>query len=538
MERLVAPGEGVGLREPGPVVGWVLLSALVLATVAAGLVGNGDLKLALAPLLLALLVCLVAVLPLRLPMLTLLVLAWALEVPGDAFAEGLVKTPWTMVGALLFGRLNQTLPVLSAEWLIPGLGQVFTPLVMSGLDLLVVLMFGVIAYRHHHRSRIDRTGWVDGPAPIRSFAWLSVLAVAWMCVWGFLHGGAPRFMFWQSLRWLYIPIIYALMRQALRGMPDALTVGKLLLGVGLFRAGEAILFRSWYPSVEVMGFATTHFDTVLFSTCLAILGALLLEMPSPATFRLAVLLAPIYYWAIRANNRRLAYADLALIALVFWFISPWRPIKRRAARVLALFSLPILLYVGVGWTSEAGPFGPVQKFRSMLDPKADTSTLWRELENTNLVFTYHESPLLGLGFGRPFHEHVKLPDVTGSYELEPYVPHNSVLGLWAFGGLLGFSLLWAIFPVGFFFTVRAYRWASTPMERVTALGAAAVQVCYLIQGYADLGFGSWGPVFTVATSYALVGKICVANGAWGRPRAEDVPAGGPVVVALPHPEKA
>jgi O-antigen ligase len=524
MERGVALGEGVGLREPRPIIGWLLLSALVLATVVAGLVGNGDLKLALAPSILALVVCLVAVLPLRVPMLTLLVLAWALEVPGDAFAEGLVHTPWRMVGALLFGRLNQTLPV--------------GPLVMSGFDFLVLLMFGVLAYRHHQRSMIDRRGWVDSPAPIRSFAWLSVLAVAWMCVWGFLHGGAPRFMFWQSLRWLYLPIIYALMRQALRGMPDALTVGKLLLGVGLFRAGEAILFRSWYPSVEVMGFATTHFDTVLFATCLAILGALLLEMPSPATFRLAVLLSPIYYWAIRANNRRLAYADLALIALVFWFITPWRPLKRRAARILALGALPILLYVGVGWTSEAGPFGPVQKFRSMLDPKADTSTLWRELENTNLVFTYHESPLLGLGFGRAFHEHIKLPDVTGSYELEPYVPHNSVLGLWAFGGLLGFSLLWALFPVGFFFTARAYRWASTPMERVTALGAAAVQICYLIQGYADLGFGSWGPVFTVATSYALVGKICLANGAWGRARAEDLPAGGPEIVAPPRPERA
>ncbi|HET9036141.1 MAG TPA: hypothetical protein VFN45_08045, partial [Myxococcaceae bacterium] len=78
---------------------------------------------------------------------------------------------------------------------------------------------------------------------------------------------------------------------------------------------------------------------------------------------------------------------------------------------------------------------------------------------------------------------------------------------------------------------------NTPLERVTALGAAAAQLCYLLQGYADLGFGSWGPVFTVATSYALVGKICVANGAWGSAPVEDVPSRGPVVVALPDPER-
>jgi hypothetical protein len=106
--------------------------------------------------------------------------------------------------------------------------------------------------------------------------------------------------------------------------------------------------------------------------------------------------------------------------------------------------------------------------------------------------------------------------VTSIYELEPYIPHNSVLGLWAFGGLLGFALLWAMFPVGLFFTVRAYRWARTPLERVAALGAASAQVSYLMQGYGDLGFGAWGPVFTVATAYVLVGKLCVANGAWSR----------------------
>jgi O-antigen ligase len=344
-------------------------------------------------------------------------------------------------------------------------------------------------------------------------------------------------MLWQGIRWLYLPVVYALMRQALRGMQDAPTVAKLLFGVGLFRAGEAILFRSWYPSVDVLPHATTHADTVLFVVCLAILGAALLELPSKQTFRLALVLSPLFLWAIKANNRRLAYAELALIAVVFWLLTPWRPLKRRVARVLVALSLPILLYVGAGWNSSSGVFGPVQKFRSMLDSKADSSTLWRDLENFNLVFTFRDNPLLGLGFGRPFEQKIQLPDVTAHYELEPYVPHNSVVGLWAYGGLLGFAVLWAVFPVGFFFTVRAYRWSRTPLERVTALGAAAVQVCYLVQGYADLGFGSWGPLFTLATAYALVGKICVANGAWGPGAKAELPPPGPVLMPVPAPDR-
>jgi len=39
-------------------------------------------------------------------------------------------------------------------------------------------------------------------------------------------------------------------------------------------------------------------------------------------------------------------------------------------------------------------------------------------------------------------------------------------------------------------------------------------VAFLMQGYGDLGFGTWGPVFTVATGYAVVGKICIARGGW------------------------
>ena len=109
-------------------------------------------------------------------MLTLLILAWALEVPATRSPRGWCKTPWKMVGALLFGKLNQTFPV--------------EPLVMSGFDLLVLLMFGVLAYRHHQRSMMDRSGLGGCAGPIRTFAWLSLVAVAWMCLWGVLHGGS------------------------------------------------------------------------------------------------------------------------------------------------------------------------------------------------------------------------------------------------------------------------------------------------------------------------------------------------------------
>jgi hypothetical protein len=67
-----------------------------------------------------------------------------------------------------------------------------------------------------------------------------------------------------------------------------------------------------------------------------------------------------------------------------------------------------------------------------------------------------------------------------------------VLGLWAFGGLLGFALLWLIYQVGVFFAVRAYRWSRNPTERITSLAAGAALICYPVQGYGDLGGRLYG----------------------------------------------
>ena len=486
---------------PRPVV-W-LLSTLVVATAAAVLVGNGQLGLALAPVLLALLVWGLWTLPLRVPMVALLGLAWATGTGGGLFAAGLVTNPLNTVGMLLWVKLNAVVPIPA--------------LVLKGFDVIGLLLIAVTVQRHVRRSTLDRVGWVDTPRPLTHFAALSILALVLMSARGLATGGSSRFMLWQCIGWIYLPIIYVLWRQALRGAGDAVLVGATVLSAGAFRAIEAIVLRLRFPSEDLMSYATSHTDSVLFSVCLGLLLAMILETPSRRTWKLASVLAPLYLWGAVANNRRLVWMELLMVAVFFWVVTPWRPMKRKLARGMFYTAIPLMLYVAAGWNKQSRFFYPVQQIHSMIDAKRDASTLWRDIENYNLIFTYGLSPVLGLGFGHPMVQRIWLPDVTGVYELEPYIPHNGFLGIWAFGGLVGFSLLWALFPVGMFFTVRAYRWSRTPRERVTALGAAAVQIAYVLQGWGDLGFGVLGPVFTVAASYALVGKICIANGAWMTP---------------------
>jgi hypothetical protein len=476
------------------------IAGVGLVTGYAAVAGDGDPAIALTPCLIALVLWGIGSLPLRVPMLALLALSWVVEVAGDAFAMELVETPLRTLGTFLFERLSLT---FSRD-----------ALIFRGFDVLLVLFAVVIVYRHTTRSQVDRVGWVEAPRPIRQFAVLVLFTLAWMTVSGLARGGSFRFALWQVTRHLYLPFVYLLMEEALRGAADAKAVGRIILGAGVFRAVEAIVLRQMYPSIEMFPHATTHHDSVLFATCVGILLALILERPTKRSVKICALLGPVYLWGMLANNRRLVWTEIAMVAIFFFLVTPWGRAKRFFARALVISLLPLLVYAAAGWNSKAGIFAPVQTIRSMFDSNVDGSTRWRDWENYDLIYTFRQNPLFGAGFGHPFVQATPLPDITRVYELEPYVPHNSVLGLWAFGGLFGFSLLWAIFPVGMFFTVRAYRWSRTPTERITALGAAAAQICYVLQGYGDLGFGTWGPVFTVATAYALVGKICVANGAW------------------------
>src|SRR5215831_1023507 len=85
----------------------------------------------------------------------------------------------------------------------------------------------------------------------------------------------------------------------LAGAVDAPTVGKIVLGVGVFRAGEVILVRWMFPSIELVPHATTHADSVLFSVCVCILLAMLLEMPGRRTLKLCLFLLPVFVWAMR-----------------------------------------------------------------------------------------------------------------------------------------------------------------------------------------------------------------------------------------------
>jgi O-antigen ligase len=121
-----------------------------------------------------------------------------------------------------------------------------------------------------------------------------------------------------------------------------------------------------------------------------------------------------------------------------------------------------------------------------------------------------ENKILGPGFGSEYVEAVKADDISSGFSLYKFIAHNSVLWLWSLGGLLGFTVLWMIYPMQAYFSARGYRFGRTHVERAAGLATLAGTATALAQDWGDMGFNSYTNVAMFAMCYAIAAKLCGA----------------------------
>ena len=479
----------------------VLVAGLGLACLTAIFVSDGNIAVAVTPVLLALIIFAAIKAPLRQSMLVLSFLCLTLENhPSEAFASDKWRSPLATVGALMLNHLNVTIPVKA--------------LLFSGVDLALLLLAGIWAARRMSGSTVDIRGHVPPAPPLRRAALICLVAIGVFWLFGMSR---PDFSFqyslWQVHRAIYLPCVFLLFCAALRGPEDARPLGMALIAAALLRAAAAVYVRQMFPNIEEVPHATTHADSMLFADAFLLILVIFFQRPIPKNFWLATGTLPLLTWGMVANNRRLVWMELLVGLLVLYFLTPMTRLKRHITRAV-VFSIPVLaLYGAAGWNHATGIFAPLRTIRSMVDSGVDTSTLWRDLENFNLYSTLRLSPLVGCGYGHEYVQaiHLILIDVDPVIR---YCPHNSILGLLAFLGVVGFSAIWMMMPLGFFFAVLSFDLSTAPRDRTIALTAIGVLVVYLVHCYGDMGFGTWTSIFTVGPVLALIAKQAVSIGAW------------------------
>lgn len=448
--------------------------------------------LALLPVLAACALWLLLKAPTKLLTLGLFAGLMLLHSPHERPFSGLWVSPLEWLGVALVQNLSSS----------TGIG----PLAFAGVDLLTAWLLV--------RAFVEQKEPLLLPRPLLSASVMVFATVCALVLFGVAGGGSANAAYWQLRELIFAPL-FVLLFVATGAHAELSAVGWIVVGTAVAKAAFAMFFVTFIGTGGVfVEYITTHADSVHFVLALAIVGARWMEAPSARRLaHAAVVAAPLMY-AMLVNERRLAWVALFGAGVICFALAPRSAARRLLARAAVACIPLVLLYGAAGWTSSARVFAPVQTVRSLGSAEADGSTRWRDIENFNLIMTIRRVPLLGQGFGLPYDEVVKAPDISRQFELYRYIPHNTVLSMLSTGGMFGFGVMLVFFWTAAYCAARAHRFAATDARVRTA---ASVSLCtlfaFLVQCFGDMGTQSWTAVAAMSMAVAVAGRLSLVTGA-------------------------
>ncbi|MBZ4419130.1 exopolysaccharide repeat unit polymerase [Myxococcus sp. RHSTA-1-4] len=487
--------------------------AALLGILALAVVGGAILHpvVAVAPVLAFGVVWVVLKVPVRYPVIILTWLVLAVDYGPDRPQSGFWPSPLAPIGELLFTQLNSLtkIPVLRF------------PLI----DALIFGLLGLALYRRVVKSPLE-PDLPPMPRPLAVITALTLFSILAMEFRGLARGGDFKNSLWQWHQGAVLPFIVAMYHYALRGPQDWPIIAKTVILAGITKA----LVGSYFALVVVpaMGveveYTTSHSDSMTFIFCVLVVLTRFIEKPKPAHILRGLGVLAFIVPGMIFNDRRLAYVSLGGCLLAAYLINPWTPLKRFLTRVVPFFAPVMAVYIAIGWNRSGGVWGPVETIRSLIDGQGGEGNLdYRDLENLNMIATWDQFPILGTGYGHEFLEPYPLPDISFVFPTYRFHPHNSLLGLLAFGGMLGFTGVWMYIVVTVYLAVRAYHRSPVSEYRSAALVIVGVLASYVNQVFGDMGIISYICTFLVAIAVAMTGKLATATGAWPVPNSALLP---------------
>ncbi len=419
-----------------------------------------------------------------------LAITLVLENPAEQPFAGLWSTPLSQVAKIWYATLAaQT-----------GIPVPLSPLI--GAVLILGFRAFVGATGSDGRPLRHRDGrLVAPPVTFRKAAAVSTGIVGFMWFLSIATGGSfPQSQF-QVIGPLLFPII-AIAAAASTTNQLVRRIERVILATAAYRS--LLCIYAWWTVARTANpapeYVTIHSDAVLWTTAIMIVVSRVVVDPKRA-WRSAAWMVPLFLAATVFNERRLSYVAIAAGLAWIFFRSP-RETQRSVMELARYFGPVGLVYLGAGWNSNATPFKMAQAIKSVF-VQDDASSDSRKVENLNLIFTYIRSPLRGIGYGKPYLQLVPSVDLTANFKLFLYVPHNSILALWGFIGVVGFTGLWLVKVIGLTHLVEAHRGATTQLGRTLGLWTGCALISYVVQGWGDIGLQAWMPIFIGAIALGV-----------------------------------
>ncbi len=423
-------------------------------------------------------------------------------------------TRWPLL-ALLFAAWTAEAPLETDRLLYCGYWrspfQVLGPLFVSLPDVSLfpwqLLLLALVPLCLLSPATLRRREWVmDGAIAV------SLGSVAVTFLWGWMRGGSAYNAYYQLWRFLAALLVALLLFSAVRAPRHLRGLGLTVLAAALVRGTLAIYFYR----VVVRGridppppYMTTHDDSMLFVAGLLVAVAWALARRTLWSWLSAVLVSAYLLYAITLNERRLAWIELVLVLALVYLALPRGRVGRRVSQLLVVAAPALVLYVLVGMDRPEPVFAPLRAFTTA-GSYSDNSSMAREEEIRNLIYTLTAdgNPLLGTGWGIPYQ---KVTSVYANFGKEwwqyAYLPHNSLLGLAVFGGLVGLGGIWCVVPAAAWLAMRGYRRAAGAPEEAAALSALCILPAYAVQCYGDIGFQSLTGSLILGVAVGVAGKV-------------------------------
>jgi O-antigen ligase len=317
------------------------------------------------------------------------------------------------------------------------------------------------------------------------------------------HSAYGASLLGQPMRLLiYVGIAAAVVdlepRRAYRGIVAIFYVGTvwmLLNGAYYIATGTS---QTDQVDLSTGGSRILSISVSLYMAGALFLALLNLEIDKSARRRLLHLaIAVLALVGVVLGYGRAAYGGVVLVVLLFMF----RRHIRGAVLSIVPLALPFLLAAGFALPHLAPSIVPDFLNRVSADQSQDANLQWRVKANEAVWRQVHESPLIGVGFGRMTSFtftvvtdrglHVSMRDRIGQD------PHNGFLYILAGGGLVTLLPFLAVIAA---FSIDAYRRLRSPLdqiERVLVIWSCATLFVFLLNALSGTEFESATDLLTI-----------------------------------------
>jgi O-antigen ligase len=317
---------------------------------------------------------------------------------------------------------------------------------ISLFELVVALtLASALMRRFNAHKKLER-----GPLyrPLMAFGAMVVLGE----LNGLTTGGDFKITLWEIRPLLYVVLLYILAVNTI-SKPAQLRI--ILWLTALTTAARCLegIYRYFKMPADVRSVAPVileHDDSLFLVVAVALLvAAALWRKWLPKRFYPALwALLPFALYMMVINGRRAVFLCVFIMLAAFvpllWASMRSKEQRRRFVYGLVIAIIAGVAYMGAFFNKEGGIAQPAAAVRSMFVPSERDylSNLYRDQENANLRYTIDSSPVIGIGFGKPFKVIVPMVDLTKDWAFQFYMPHNNMLWLWMRMGIIGFVAFW------------------------------------------------------------------------------------------------